>query len=253
MSERPIIGIISRTIPFYHRERPYPRYGVAINYCRGVELAGGTPVILPMTQDKVTLDSLYGILDGLLLPGGQDVDPHQYGEEPHRRIDSVDPLRDLTEIHLARRALTDDMPIFGICRGCQVLNVAAGGTLYQDLHAQYSEESLRHFQDYAVEWASHGISVKEGSRLRELIGEGHVLVNSYHHQAVKRIAEGFSVTAVASDGVVEAIESERHTWVLGVQWHPELLLEQRDFNLAFFRRHIEMAAQYKAQRSAARA
>ena len=251
MPDRPIIGIVSRKIPFYHLDRPYPRYGVAIEYCRAVEAAGGTPIILPMTQDKVLLESVYRILHGLLLPGGQDVDPHRYGEEPHRKIEQVDPLRDLTELYLTKRALDDDLPLLGVCRGCQILNVAAGGSLFQDIHAQYSEESLRHFQDYSVEWPSHGVSVKADTKLREIIGEARVMVNSYHHQSIKRIADGFVINAVATDGVVEGMESKTHDFVVAVQWHPELLWGERDFNLALFRRFIEAAGLRKSARTPA--
>ena len=245
MSERPIIGIVSRKIPFYHNDRPYPRYGVAIEYCNAVETAGGTPIIIAMTQDRHILESSFGLLDGLLLPGGQDVDPHHFGEEPHQQLEAVDPLRDLTELHLTRRALEENMPILGICRGCQVLNVAGGGTLWQDIYAQMDGELVRHFQDYSVEWPSHAVRVTEGTILRDIIGTERELVNSYHHQAVKEIAEGFRINAVATDGVVEGLESTKHTFALGVQWHAELLYRNMDFNLALFRRHVEAAGCYR--------
>jgi putative glutamine amidotransferase len=214
-------------------------------------MAGGLPVILPMTQEKLVLEGIYQLLDGLLLPGGQDINPQLYGEEPHRMLETVDPLRDITEMYLTQRALADDMPIFAVCRGAQVLNVAAGGTLYQDIHSQLSADCLRHFQDYSVEWPSHGIQVGAGTRLREIIGEEKVLVNSYHHQAVKDLAPGFVITARASDGVVEGIESSHHTYVVGVQWHPELLFQERDFNLALFRSHVEAAGRFAAERTRA--
>jgi len=249
MAKRPIIGIVSRKIPFFHQQRPYPRYGVAIEYCTAVQTAGGTPIIIAMTQDKLGLEASYQLLDGLLLPGGQDVNPRHYGEEPHRKLDVVDPLRDLTELYLAQRALADDMPILGICRGTQLLNVAGGGTLWQDIHAQKDAECLRHFQDYTEEWPSHSVHIEDSTRLAEIVGEQKVLVNSYHHQAVKDPAPDFRAVAFAPDGVIEGIESAKHTFVVGVQWHAELMYKNRDFNLALFRRHVEAAGRYKELRT----
>jgi gamma-glutamyl-gamma-aminobutyrate hydrolase PuuD len=249
MPRRPIIGITSRKVPFFDHDKPYPRYGVAIAYCEAVEAAGGTPIILPLTQERSVLDATFQLLDGLLVPGGLDVHPRHYGEEPHRKLGGVDPLRDLTELHLVGRALREDMPVLGVCRGHQVLNVAAGGTLFQDIHAQVGESCLRHFQDTAEEWPSHSIEIHAGTRLRDLVGEERVWINSYHHQAVKDLAPSFRVSATAPDGVVEAIESTAHTYVLGVQWHPELLLGNLDFNLALFRSHVEAAGRFRAARA----
>lgn len=244
MHGRPVIGIVSRRIPFQHQKRSYPRYGVAIGYCGAVEAAGGTPLILPLTRDQVVHETLYGLLDGLLLPGGHDLDPHHYGEEPHPRLEEVDPLRDHTELELTRRALEDDMPVLGVCRGIQVLNVAAGGTLLQDIGAQADGECLQHFQ-LGEEWLAHTIDVHEGTLLHGILGADTVRVNSYHHQAVKDVAPGFRVSAVAGDGIVEAVESESRRFALGVQWHAEMLYHHRDFNLALFRRHVEEAGRYR--------
>jgi len=251
MPTRPVIGIVSRRIPFVHDQKPYPRYGVATSYCEAVEGAGGVPVVFPLSDDKAVLEVFYGLIDGLLLPGGQDVHPMHYGEEPHRRIEQVDPLRDVTEIYLTQRALADDVPILAICRGEQLLNVAAGGTLHQDVYAQVGEHCIRHFQDFTEEWPSHGIQVHEGTKLHEIVGEANVMVNSYHHQAVKELAPGFRVSALASDGVVEGIESLQHSFVVGVQWHPELLYDRHDFNMALFRRHVEQAGRYASVRQSA--
>ena len=246
---RPVIGIVSRRIPFSHDNKPYPRYGVAISYCEAVEGSGGIPIVLPLTEDRQILDQFYALLDGLLLPGGQDIHPMHYGEEPHRKMEQVDPLRDLTEIYLTKRGLADDMPILAICRGAQLLNVAAGGTIHQDVYAQVGEHCLRHFQDFTEEWPSHGLQVHEATKLYDIVGEPKVMVNSYHHQAVKELAPGFKVNALAPDGVIEGIESLRHTFALGVQWHPELLYERRDFNMALFRCHVEFAGKFAQTRA----
>jgi putative glutamine amidotransferase len=249
MRGRPRIGITSRKIPYFHRDRPYPRYGVAVDYIHAVESAGGLPLMIPLSQDPVMLEDYFATLDGLLLPGGMDVDPVHYGEEPHRLLEEVDPLRDETELYLAKRALAEDMPTLGVCRGEQLLNVAAGGSLYQDIAAQSPQEVIRHFQDFATEWPSHSVEIKQNTLLSTIIPSQKVRVNSYHHQSVRRIAPGFRVAATAPDGVVEAIESVHHAFVLGVQWHPELLVDQLDFNLALFRRHVEAASRHRAARS----
>ena len=248
---KPVIGLVSRRVSFTHQQRPYPRYGVAISYSDALIAAGAAPIILPLTEDLGLLSTYYGMLDGLVLAGGQDIHPLHYGEEPHRSLDQVDPLRDITELDLCRRALRDDLPIFGICRGQQLLNVAAGGTLYQDIHSQAGEDRIRHFQDFTQEWPSHSILVEEGSRLRAATDSSKVLINSYHHQAVKELAQGFKVTARAPDGIIEAIESTTHSYVVAVQWHPELMAERRDFNFTLFQYFVEAAQARQAAKASA--
>lgn len=249
MQDRPIIGISSRKIYFTHNDRPYPRYGVSMQYVQAVEAAGGTPLILPLTQSEEILQQLLGVCDGLMLTGGFDLDPSYYGEEPHRRIDAINPLRDHTEMILCRTALERDLPVLGICRGMQVLNVAAGGSLYQDLESQFEGETLQHFQKLTEEYPSHSIQVKPGTWLHRVIGAERARINSYHHQAVKRVAEGFVVTATAPDGVIEAVSSTRHAFAHGVQWHPELTFVAHDFNLGLFRAHVEACAGHRERRS----
>jgi gamma-glutamyl-gamma-aminobutyrate hydrolase PuuD len=245
----PVIGVVSRRVSFTHQDRPYPRYGVAISYLGALDSAGAAPIILPLTEDLALIESYYNMLDGLLLAGGQDIHPLHYGEEPHKSLDQVDPLRDITELDLCRRALRNDLPIFGICRGQQLLNVAAGGTLYQDIHSQAGEDRIRHFQDFTQEWPSHSINVEEGTRLRKATEASKVLINSYHHQAVKEVAEGFKVAARAPDGIIEALESPKHKFVISVQWHPELMADRRDFNFTLFKYFVEAAREHAAVKS----
>lgn len=249
MSNRPLIAVTTRKIHFTHADRPYPRYGVAISYVQAIEAAGGTPLLIPMSQNFDVLANLLAIADGLLLTGGQDVDPTYYNEEPNRKIGQIDPLRDKTEMFLAKEALKRDMPLFGVCRGEQVLNVAAGGSLWQDIDSQRGQETLQHFQNLSEEFPSHSIKVEEGTWLAKITGEATVRVNSYHHQAVKDLAPGFKIAARAPDGVVEAIESTRHTFVNGVQWHPELTFSELDFNLGLFRALVEASGRARAKRS----
>ncbi|MEE9394924.1 MAG: gamma-glutamyl-gamma-aminobutyrate hydrolase family protein [Planctomycetota bacterium] len=249
MNRRPIIGVSSRKIYFTHNDRPYPRFGVSMNYCQAVEAAGGSPVILPLSQTKDVMEQVLSICDGLLLTGGFDIDPAYYGEEPHHNIEAINPLRDVTEMIITKSALERDMPIFGICRGMQVLNVAAGGSLWQDIESQIKDETYQHFQKLTEEFPSHSVDVKEGSWLHKVTNDAKVRVNSYHHQAVKTVADGFEVTGVATDGVVEAMSSLRHSFCHAVQWHPELTYHNLDFNLALFRAHIAAAAAYRASQA----
>jgi putative glutamine amidotransferase len=195
---------------------------------------GGLPVVLPYLVEEATVAELLTRIDGLLISGGVDVDPLLYGEEPLPQLGSVMPERDSTEIAIIRQALAMDMPVFAICRGAQIVNVAAGGSLYQDVNSQH-KGALLHSQRSPRDHVSHYVTVETDSMLYSIAGSDRFLVNSFHHQAVKRLASGFRLTATASDGIIEAYESDRHRFVLGVQWHPENLtrkdaIAQRLFN-----------------------
>ncbi len=241
MKRRPVIGITSRVCPFTHDGRSHDRYGVAISYCEAVEAAGGTPIILPLTEEASTIESWWRLMDGLMLPGGQDIAPQHYGEEPRPELETVDPRRDRVELVLARRAMAMGFPLLAICRGAQLLNVAAGGSLHQDIHACVGRHCMRHFQKTMEETTWHRVNTVEGSLLEQVMGEHNPAVNSYHHQSVARLAEGFKVVAVAPDGIVEAIEHTSHPFALGVQWHPELLWREHAAHHALFRAHVEAA------------
>jgi putative glutamine amidotransferase len=253
--KRPIIGISSRTIFHSENGRPYNRFGVAVPYTQAVEAAGGVPLILPLTDDRNTLSAFLEIIDGLLLSGGYDVDPSFYNEEPHVKLGRVDPLRDRSEAFLASRVLAADRPVLGVCRGLQLLNVVAGGTLYQDIDTEREgkAQGILHYQDFTYETASHSVRVLPETTLFGIIREERIRVNSYHHQCVKDVARGFRVSALAPDGVIEGIESEKHFFVVGVQWHPEILHANADFNLALFRALVEAAgARSPAKRGSVR-
>jgi len=191
------------------------------DYTDAVRAAGGRPVLLPHTTlESGEAESVLSRIDGLLLSGGTDLDPATFGEEPRFPLKAIDPVRDGFELALSRTALTTGLPVFGICRGIQVLNLAAGGTVYQDLSGQVPG-ALRHEQD-APRWhPTHTVSIEKGTKLHAILEEALCRVNSFHHQAVRDAAPGFAVSATASDGVVEAIEATDAPFVLGVQWHPE--------------------------------
>ena len=231
MPHRPIIGIPTQTL---HAMDGIPEalpesWVMNQRYSRVVASAGGLPVMIPLLDDEATLRALYDRLDGLLLPGGLDLDPATYGEPRRPDCGRVDPDRDRVELQFARWAIAEGKPVFGLCRGLQIVNVALGGTLYQDIAAQFSG-AIKHdyfpTAGYARDHLAHEVTVSAGSRLGTLIGAAPLRVNSMHHQAVKELAPGLLPTAVAPDGVVEAVESPDQPFLLGVQWHPESLVER---------------------------
>ncbi|MEK5069044.1 gamma-glutamyl-gamma-aminobutyrate hydrolase family protein [Sporosarcina sp. FSL K6-1508] len=203
------------------------KYFLNSEYVRAIIRAGGLPLIVPVGIEK-DVDQLIGILDGLLLSGGNDINPMLFNEEPHAYLGEVSPSRDSIELELARRMLKTGKPILGICRGLQVLNVAVGGSVYQDLHKQNEGPILQHMQKAPNTHSSHYVQVEKGSLLETLAGSERIQVNSYHHQSLKVVPPVFAVTGVANDGIIEAIEGTDQQFVLGVQWHPELLSVKGD-------------------------
>jgi putative glutamine amidotransferase len=198
---------------------------VSYDYSRSVERAGGIPVVLPIMETKM-LDPLLDRLDGLLLTGGTDINPLYYGETPTSSLGKTEEERDAFELELANRALARDMPIFGICRGLQLLNVAMGGSLHQDLQQSLGQDVFHAHIQFRKWQATHEIALEEGSRLHQIVGTDRIAVNSFHHQAIHRLGNGLMVTARADDGVVEAVEATSHTAVFAVQWHPEMMAER---------------------------
>ena len=199
------------------------------SYIMSVEEAGGIPILLPPTMNadfKILLEKV----DSVLLTGGVDVDPVVYGEAPIPNMGKIDPLRDHFEINLARKVLELKKPLLAICRGIQVLNVAAGGTLYQDINSQI-ENPFKHYQQAPTHHPTHKVSLKTGSKLHGIFNKNELMVNSFHHQAVKDLGHRFGATAWSDDGVVEAMEIEDNIFVLGVQWHPERMIEGEMINI----------------------
>ena len=187
---------------------------------------GAVPWMIPLIEDLATLREIYDRLDGVLLAGGVDMDPATYNEEKSPLCGVIDPPRDLIEMQLAKWALVDGKPIFGICRGLQVLNVVMGGSLFQDVTAECST-AIKHDYVPTEGWSrdhlAHEITINTGSRLHSALGASRVMVNSMHHQGIDRLGSGLSVTAVAPDGLIEAIEAPGAKYLLAVQWHPEAM------------------------------
>jgi putative glutamine amidotransferase len=189
-----------------------------------LERAGALPVMIPSNVSDETLRSIYDRLDGVMLPGGGDIDPEYYHEERHPKTIVNDPLRDQTELKLVKWAVADDLPLFGICRGHQVINVAMGGSLIQDIPSEVEAPELKAHDipdGLPRSTRMHEIKLEKQSRLASIVGSTHVPVNSLHHQAVKDLAPGFVATAVSPDGVIEAMEMPDKRFTLSVQWHPE--------------------------------
>lgn len=195
-------------------------WGLLEPYLEALASQGLAYVLLP-PQDPEALERILPHLDGLLLPGGGDVDPDRYGEEPQPRLGEILPERDEHEIYLARYAAEKGLPTLGICRGIQVMNVALGGSLYQDLEAQGFTE-VQHYQKSPPPALAHRVSLVAEDPLSRIFPPSF-RVNSYHHQGIKGLGAGLKPLAVAPDGLVEALALEGHPLFLGVQWHPELL------------------------------
>jgi len=193
-------------------------------YIRAVVRAGGLPLLIPHLEDRTLLRAVFDRLDGLLLPGGEDIHPGHFREAIHKRCRSIAPERDATELPLARWAVEEGKPVLGICRGVQVLNVALGGSLYQDIDAQCPDAG-RHdwFPGFPRNLLAHGVTLVDGTSLARILDASALEVNSLHHQSVKDLAPGFELSAVAPDGIVEAVEARDHPFAIGVQWHPEEL------------------------------
>ncbi|SOC38246.1 gamma-glutamyl-gamma-aminobutyrate hydrolase family protein [Ureibacillus acetophenoni] len=188
-------------------------------YTKSIIEAGGLPVGIPLWVEE-DAEQLVQMFDGLVLSGGGDIHPHIFGEEPHQKLGPVNSDRDRMELALAKAAIKQGIPIFAICRGHQVLNVALGGTIYQDIYSQRKDIYL-HSQTAPRHEGTHFISVSENSLLYKLLGKDKIVVNSFHHQAIKDVAPGVKVTGKANDGIIEAVEIKDYPFCLSVQWHPE--------------------------------
>ena len=233
MEKRPLIGIV----PDYSEEKK--QMELYSNYVTAVEKSGGVPLILPIPSDKKTAEKLAALCDGFLFSGGIDVSPKRYGEEPIPQLGEVSPLRDEADFQYFRLAYASKKPIIGICRGEQVLNVCRGGTLYQDLPAQLSGALLNHRQEEPGDVKTHEVLALKESTVAKAYGTEKFTVNSFHHEAVKAVAPGLTVTAKAPDGVIEALEDPSYGFFVLVQWHPEKIFDVCKGSQTLFRFFIE--------------
>ena len=201
---------------------------LAPGYYASILKAGCIPFIIPPFDDDNILINTLDNIDGLLLTGGGDINPLFLKEEPVKELHSINPYRDRQELLLARLAANRQIPVLGICRGIQVMNAALGGSLYQDIYSQEEGKLIKHSQDLDRAYASHTVRIEEDSLLAKIMGQTTLPVNSFHHQAVREPAPGFRVSARATDGIIEAIESKEYKSMLGVQWHPECFILNGD-------------------------
>jgi len=221
--------------------------GARKKYRDAVTAAGGEPILVDHI-DRPNLTETLLSFDGILMPGGTDVDPASYGGRPHPSVDLADPRRDALELEAARIAKRSGLPLFAICRGMQVVNVALGGTLFEDIADQYEAPNglrLRHQQtpDFGRQETTHEVDLKAGSTLAQIAGTAAIATNSMHHQAVRRVAYDLEPVATAREGIVEALELRgEHPFFIAVQWHPEELFGTDEPSRRLFARFVDAAA-----------
>jgi putative glutamine amidotransferase len=220
MPEPTLLVALTTTIDPAAGSHGRPAVFLYANYIEVLERAGVTPVLITPAHSPAAIDALVSVSSGLVLTGGEDVDPALYGEAPIPALGEVQRTRDDMELRALACALRRELPVFGICRGAQVLNVHFGGTLFQDLNSQRPGD-VAHQQKAPWGRDAHGARVEPDSLLGSIVGERRLVINSFHHQAVKDLGRNLRVVARAEDGLIEAIEHVGYPWLLGVQWHPE--------------------------------
>jgi putative glutamine amidotransferase len=252
MGARPLIGVTTsevrrkqRAQPLPQGDLPQPEIVLGVVYARAVEQAGGVPVVLPPLAAR-DVSPLVDQLAGICVSGGPDIDPAVYGSDRHPQLGPVEPELDAFELAVVRRADALGLPVLGICRGCQVLNVARGGTLHQHV-PDVSDGSVSHRQTESGRTTTHDIRLEPGSRLASIVGPEDLPVNAFHHQAVDRLGRGLRAVAWAADGIVEAIEGDG--FYLGVQWHVETLVHL-ERHARVFEALVDAASGVRARRAA---
>lgn len=226
---KPVIGVTSS----YDWEKK--NYVSPASYIESITTCGGVPILLPPTT-KMDTKEIMAIVDGVMLTGGVDVDPSHYGEPPIPTLGRVDPLRDSYELVVTKKAIECQKPLLAICRGIQILNVALGGTLYQDVYSQL-EEPLKHSQMAPRYYPTHKVRILQDSELYKIFEKSEIRVNSFHHQAIKDLSQGLVANAWSEEGLIEGVENREENFVLGVQWHPERMI--RGEMVKIFRAFVE--------------
>ena len=227
---KPVIGIT-----LGYDEGKEDRLTVKESYITVVKSAGGIPLLLPPQIDNGDLLSLTNVIDGVLLTGGGDVDPVYFNEEPDINLRRIDPLRDKFEIELVKLSIKEKIPLLGICKGMQVINIVCGGSVIQHLDSQ----QIKHDQNAPLWYPTHSVNFSDDSLLGEIFAKKTIRVNSYHHQILGKLGEGIEVTARASDNAVEGITAAGHPFLHGVQWHPERMYRNEPDQLNIFKELIK--------------
>lgn len=234
--KKPIIGVVS----LYDSERE--SLWMLPGYIDGIKTAGGMPIILPLSTDLAEIEELFNMCDGILLTGGQDVSPAVYHAEKSPLCGEECKERDIMEKQLLTLAIEKDKPLLGICRGIQFINAALGGTLYQDLPTEHPSSAI-HSQKPPYDKPSHGVTIVKDSKLYDLLCREELMVNSYHHQAIKDLAPMLSCMAISEDGLCEAVTMEGLRFLWATQWHPELSFKTDENSLKIFKEFIKNAKQ----------
>jgi putative glutamine amidotransferase len=227
---KPLIGLTTSCI-----RNPNGRLAFGTNepYAISISNAGGLPLLIPLNFSDEDLDLILPRLDGILFTGGYDIDPRRYGNPSHPRVEGIDAERDRLETHLVHAAVQSHKPFLGICRGCQIINVALGGSLYEHIPEQFSARLQHDNHDHPRDYLAHQVRIIPGSCLAQILLDETVEVNSLHHQGIRQLAERLQASAHASDGLVEAFELPSFTFGLAVQWHPEELQEHESMRNLF--------------------
>jgi putative glutamine amidotransferase len=255
---QPLIGVPTQTLQAIDGIPPELPESWVMNqrYLLALASVDALPVLLPLlTDDDDTLRGIYDRLDGIFLAGGVDMDPESYREARHGLCGRTDPARDRVEIRLATWAAAEGKPVLGVCRGMQVLNVAAGGSLLQDCDA-FHTEAIKH--DYfptaghARDYLAHAVTLAPGSRLARLLGGPKAMVNSMHHQGIRALGDGLVPTAFAPDGLIEGLEANGDAFLVGVQWHPEMLIDRDAGTRRLFEAFVEAAGAWRERNETVR-
>ncbi len=235
MKKKPIIALTTE----HHTSNNDKSVITNYPYIDSIVCAGGVPILLPLTDEEVSYGDVLSFVDGIVFIGGEDILPCYYGEDPIKGIGEISVVRDRSELALFHQAYQKKIPILGICRGLQFINVALGGSLYQDIDRQL-ENVNAHVSETTLEHGFHSILLHEGGFLHKLFETDRLLVNSYHHQAIKELAKGLKVAATSSDGLIEAIESCDEHPLIATQFHPERMIHARKEIRKIFEYFIEM-------------
>ena len=247
MNEQPIIGIsagILKAPDAFLGE--LTRAYVNEDYVHAVEAAGGIPLIIPVAASPESVARQVALCDGIIMSGGPDVKPCFYGEEPHPLLGEVNERVDIHQLALVKAALAADKPLLGICRGLQIMNVALGGTLYQDL-SEFPKKVLKHLQGAERSEGTHHVSIDSGSILHDALGE-RILLNSYHHQCLKALGDSVKAVAWSDDRIIEAVTITGKRFAVGLQWHPEMMADCSEKMLKIFQMFVDACREETATR-----